>query len=107
MSRHLGPDSRFLESLFRVGTACGLSDGQLLERFVAARDDTAESAFESLVLRHGPMVFDVRMMILGDTHDAQDAFQATFLILATRARSIMRGASVGSWLHGVALRVAR
>ena len=101
------PISRFLETLFSAGTACGLSDAQLLERFVARHDETAEAAFESLVLRHGPMVFDIGLKILGNTHDAQDAFQATFLILATRARSIMRQGSVGSWLHGVALRVAR
>ena len=107
MGGRLGTDSRFLEMLFSAGTACGLSDAQLLERFVAGEGETAEAAFESLVLRHGPMVFDVSLKILGNTHDAQDAFQATFLILATRARSIMRQGSVASWLHGVALRVAR
>ena len=107
MSGRLGTDSRFLETLFSAGTACGLTDAQLLERFVARHDETAEAAFETLVLRHGSMVFDISLKILGNTHDAQDAFQATFLILATRASSIMRHGSVASWLHGVALRVAR
>ena len=107
MSGRMGTDSRFLETLFSAGTTCGLSDAQLVERFVARHDETAESAFESLVLRHGPMVFDIGLKILGNRHDAQDAFQAAFLILATKARLIMRQSSVGSWLHGVALRVAR
>ncbi len=107
MSGRLGTDSRFLETLFSAGTACGLTDAQLLERFVSGHDETKEAAFEGLVLRHGSMVFDICKKILDNTHDAQDAFQATFLILATRARSIMRRGSVGNWLHGVALRVAR
>jgi DNA-directed RNA polymerase specialized sigma24 family protein len=100
-------DVRSLETLFKVGTHCGLSDAELLERFLSSTDEAAEFAFEGLVVRHGPMVFDVCLKILGDAHDTQDAFQATFLILATRARSIMKQRSVGSWLHGVALRVAR
>jgi RNA polymerase sigma factor (sigma-70 family) len=99
---------RFLETLLGAGTTCALSDAQLLERFVARRDDdTAEAAFEALVLRHGPMVYDVSLKVLGNAHDAQDAFQAAFLILAARAPSITRLGSVGCWLHGVALRVAR
>ena len=107
MSRRFGTDVRYLETLFSAGTTCGLSDAQLLARFVSRHDAAAESAFESLVLRHGPMVFDICLKNLGSMHDAQDAFQATFLILATRASSIMRQGSVASWLHGVALRVAR
>ena len=77
-----------------MGTVCGLPDAQLLERFVTRHDETAEAAFETLVLRHGSMVFDISLKILDNTHDAQDAFQATFLILATRARSIMCGAGL-------------
>ena len=107
MSGRLGSDSRFLETLFRAGSACGLTDAQLLERFVIHHDETAEAAFETLVLRHGSMVFNIGLKILGNTHDAQDAFQATFLILATRASSIMRRGSVASWTHAVALRVPR
>ncbi len=98
---------RSLGLLFGEGTQCGLADAELLDRFLTGSDDAAAQAFEGLVLRHGPMVFDVCNTVLTNPHDAQDAFQATFLILATRARSIRRQQSVGSWLHGVALRVAR
>ena len=107
MSARSESDIRSLEILFKVGTHCGLSDAELLERFLCSHGEAAEFAFEGLVMRHGPVVFDVCLKILGDAHDAQDAFQATFLILATRARSIMKQRSVGCWLHGVALRVAR
>ncbi len=98
---------RSLGLLFTEGTHCGLADAELLERFLAGPDEAAAHAFEGLVLRHGPMVLEVCTKVLGNAHDAQDAFQATFLVLATRARSIRRRRSVGSWLHGVALRVAR
>ncbi len=92
-----------IETLFRTGTAGGLTDGQLLERFVQHRD---EAAFAALVDRHAAMVLRVCRQVLGDDHDAQDASQATFLVLACRAGSIGRRESVGCWLHGVALRVA-
>jgi RNA polymerase sigma factor (sigma-70 family) len=96
--------------LFEAGTAAGLSDHELVGRFAARRgadDEAAEAAFAALVSRHGPMVLHVCRAVLGDRHEAEDAFQATFLVLASRARSIRSGDSVGSWLHGVALRVAR
>jgi RNA polymerase sigma factor (sigma-70 family) len=99
--------ARSLGLLFDQGTHCGLADSELLDRFLSRTDEGAAHAFEGLVLRHGPMVLDVCTRVLGDPHDAQDAFQATFLVLATRARSIRRHRSVGSWLPGVALRVAR
>jgi RNA polymerase sigma factor (sigma-70 family) len=89
------------------GRAAGLSDGQLLARFIACRDELAEIAFAALVRRHGPMVLRVCRQILGEWHTAEDAFQATFLILARRARSIRRPELLGNWLHGVALRTAR
>jgi hypothetical protein len=76
-----------IETLFRTGTAGGLTDGQLLERFVQRRD---EAAFAVLVDRHGAMVLRVCRQVLGDEHDAQDASQATFLVLARRAGSITR-----------------
>jgi RNA polymerase sigma factor (sigma-70 family) len=95
-----------METLFQAGTASGQSDGQLLERFVQRRDETAEAAFAALVDRHGAMVLRVCRQVLGDEHDAQDASQATFLVLARRAGSIGRRESVASWLHGVAMRVA-
>jgi polysaccharide biosynthesis/export protein len=97
---------RDIQTLFDTGTASGLSDRQLLERFATRRDASAEAAFEALVLRHGPMVLRVCRNALGDATDAQDAFQATFLILVRRCGSIRRLESVGSWLYGVACRVA-
>jgi len=101
--------SFYLSAVFRSGTFAGLSDGELLERFASRRgegDETSELAFAALVARHGAMVLRVCRAVLTDRHEAEDAFQATFLVLATRAASIRRGGSVGSWLHGVALRVA-
>ena len=81
---------RSLGLLFEQGTHCGLTDAELLERFLSRPDDAAAHAFEGLVLRHGPMVFEVCNKVLDNPHDAQDAFQATFLVLATR-----RGRSIG------------
>jgi RNA polymerase sigma factor (sigma-70 family) len=82
----------------------GLSDRQLLQRFARQHD---EAAFNLLVQRHGAMVLGVCRRLLRDSHDAEDAFQATFLVLARRAGSIGWSDSVGSWLHAVACRVAR
>jgi RNA polymerase sigma factor (sigma-70 family) len=107
MGVQAGSVVRSLGLLFVGGTHCGLADAELLDRFVTLRGDDAAHAFEGLVMRHGPMVLDLCRRTLGDPHEAQDAFQATFLVLATRARTIRRRKSVGSWLHGVALRVAR
>jgi RNA polymerase sigma factor (sigma-70 family) len=95
-----------LRVLFHLGTVGALTDGQLLEWFAARGEDGAEAAFEALVERHGPMVLRVCRRMLGNPHDAEDAFQATFLVLARQARSIRRRDSVASWLHGVAARVA-
>jgi RNA polymerase sigma factor (sigma-70 family) len=92
--------------LFEGGTVAGLSDCELLQRFATRRGDPAESAFAALVARHGPMVLRVGRSVLRDEHDADDAFQATFLVLARKADSLRVDDSVGPWLHGVALRVA-
>jgi HlyD family secretion protein len=92
-----------LRTLFNVGVVGDLSDGHLLDLFVTRQD---EAAFAALIERHGPMVLRVCRQVLGDSHDAQDAAQAVFIALARKARSIRTSASVASWLHGVAVRVA-
>jgi RNA polymerase sigma factor (sigma-70 family) len=97
---------RQVRRLFNIGAIGTLSDGQLLDRFVARRDEAAEAAFEELVSRHGPMVLRVCRSVLHDAHDAEDAFQAVFLVLANRAGSIDRTRPVAGWLFGVARRVA-
>src|SRR5262245_48074824 len=80
------------------------SDRQLLARFSGCRDEAAEAAFAVLVRRHGPMVLRVCVQVLGERHIAEDAFQATFLILARKAGTIDRPELLGHWLYGVALR---
>jgi len=92
--------------LFNFGAVGSMSDEQLLARFVSRRDQGAEAAFEELVIRHGRMVFQVCRNVLHNAHDADDAFQAVFLVLANRAGSIRQNRSVASWLFGVAQRVA-
>jgi RNA polymerase sigma factor (sigma-70 family) len=98
---------RQLERLFRVGAAGGLTDAQLLEQFVAGDADVAEAAFEAIVGRHGPMVLRVCRTVLHDVHAADDAFQATFLVLARKARTLGRRQLLCNWLYGVATRTAR
>ena len=104
--RRQAADFRDIRALFHVGTTGDLTDQQLLEQFVSGDREAAEMAFKALVVRHGPMVLRVCRMVLRDLHEAEDAFQATFLVLARRAGSIRKRGSAASWLHGVARRVA-
>ena len=98
---------RQIGALFDGGSVAGLSDRQLLCRFIARRDAAGEAAFAALVARHGPMVLHVCRQLLRDHQHAEDAFQAVFLVLARRARSVREPDLLGPWLYGVALRTAR
>ena len=100
------PMSRLIRSLHKLTQspeADRLRDDQLLERFVANRD---QAAFELLLWRHGPMVLGVCRRVLPAAHDAEDAFQATWLTFVKKAGSIVNRAALGSWLYQVAHRVA-
>jgi RNA polymerase sigma factor (sigma-70 family) len=83
--------------------ADGATDGNLLGAFIDRRDP---AAFAELVRRHGPMVLGVCSRVLGNVHDAEDAFQATFLVLARKAGSVSPRNGVGNWLYGVAHQTA-
>ena len=95
-----------LRDLLEGGAAGGLGDGELLGRFAGRDGQASESAFAALVDRHGPMVLRACRAILGDPHRAEDAFQATFLLLSRRAGSLWVRDSLAPWLHAVACRVA-
>ncbi|WP_422927965.1 RNA polymerase sigma factor [Singulisphaera sp. PoT] len=97
---------REIDTLFRVGVDEGAADRSLVEGFLRGTGLEAEEAFARLVERHAPMVWRTCRQILGNAHDADDAFQATFLVLARKAGTIRDAGSVAGWLHGVAGRVA-
>ncbi|HLN28145.1 MAG TPA: RNA polymerase sigma factor [Gemmataceae bacterium] len=92
-----------LDHLWQSSQLVGLTDGQLLKSFIVERD---ELAFSALVRRHGPMVFGVCRRILRNTHDTEDAFQATFLVLVQKASSVVNRQAIASWLYTVAFRSA-
>src|SRR5262245_16779735 len=94
---------RFLRERVATEEVRALPDREVLRGFAAGRD---EAAFEELACRHGPLVFGVCRRLLGNLHDAEDAFQATFLVLSRKAGSLRRQESVASWLFGVAERLS-
>src|SRR6266849_1060167 len=94
---------RHLRRVALVRDGAGLTDGQLLEHFIARRN---EVAFEALVRRHGSMVLGVCRRVLGNHHDADDAFQATFLVLVRKAAAIVPREMLANWLYGVANQTA-
>jgi RNA polymerase sigma factor (sigma-70 family) len=96
-----------LRGLWALGAVGAWTDGQLVERFLTGDAEAADCAFAELVRRHGPMVLRVGRPYLGQSADADDAFQATFLVLIRRARALVVRESVGPWLHQLAVRVAR
>ncbi len=97
---------RQIGTLFDAGPSGLLADSELLDRFLSREGGDAEAAFGALVDRHGPMVLGVCRRVLRDPDDAQDAFQATFLVLARKAGRIGRPERLASWLYGVASRTA-
>ncbi len=108
ISASAGDVGRQLGRLFGAGSAVGLTDGELIQRFANRQDESAEAAFETILARHGAMVLSVCRQVLGDLHAAEDAFQATFLVLVRRAGSlrVREPGSLGPWLYGVAYRIA-
>ncbi|WP_422928887.1 sigma-70 family RNA polymerase sigma factor [Singulisphaera sp. PoT] len=99
----MGTALRDLRDLFGDGTTVGLGDARLLARYADAGD---ESAFAALVARHGPMVLATCRAVLKHDHDVDDAFQATFMVLARKARSVRDADALGGWLHRVAYRAS-
>ena len=99
----IGSSLKHLRDLFGGGTAVGFTDTELLARYSEKRDGPA---FEALVARHGPMVAATCRAVLRNDHDVEDAFQATFLVLARKSGSVSAGECLGGWLHRVACRAA-
>ena len=97
----------FARALFSVGVMGDLGDPELLACFQNDRGARGQEAFRILVERHGPMVLGLCRSLIPDPHEAEDAFQATFLVLVRKCRSIWIRDSLGPWLYGVAGRVAR
>ena len=94
-----------IQKLFDWGAMGAWTDSQLVERFLAGREES-EAAFRVLIQRHGPMVLGICRRILGDEHAAEDAFQATFLTLVKKARGLRDRGLLTAWLYGVATRVS-
>jgi RNA polymerase sigma factor (sigma-70 family) len=103
MATQMSKVIQHLRSALPLRPGADLTDGQLLERFVSRRET---AALEALVRRHGPMVWGVCRRILSNHHDAEDALQATFLVLIRKAASVRPNSMVGNWLYGVARQTA-
>src|SRR5262245_19035022 len=99
----IGPLRAMLSRLNAAFSCSGLSDDDLLQRFIRTRDD---AAFSAIVRRHGPMVLGVCRRVLAHAQDAEDAFQATFLVISLKAASLAHPKLLGNWLYGVAYRAA-
>jgi DNA-directed RNA polymerase specialized sigma24 family protein len=99
----LGAVVRHIRKLAAIEKNSGETDGALLRAFLRSND---QQSFEAIVWRHGPMVLRVCRRMLGNLHDAEDALQATFLVLARKSPCIRKRESLASWLHGVAYRMA-
>ena len=95
-----------VHTLFNWGTMATSKDGHLVARFLSGQDDS-EAAFRALIHRHGPMVMGICRRVLGDEHAAEDAFQATFLVLVKKAGGLRDTDLLANWLYGVALRVSK
>jgi RNA polymerase sigma factor (sigma-70 family) len=106
MKGAMGAAIRQLDLLLQAGSMAGMSDAELLDRVVSREPGSSSAAFEALVRRHGPMVLATCRGVLRHEHDAEDAFQTTFLVLTRRAGSLRSGDCLGPWLHRVALRAS-
>jgi RNA polymerase sigma factor (sigma-70 family) len=102
-STPLSPVLRYIRKIVDLPASAQVTDSQLLDRFVRHRN---EAAFSALVERHGPMVMGICRRLLCNSHDAEDAFQATFLVLVRRAEDIGDPDLLANWLYGVAYRTA-
>src|SRR5271166_5701341 len=103
VNTQLGAVVRHIRRLRMLEAGGAGTDGELIAAFSTRND---QAAFAGLVERYGPLVLGVCRRVLHHEHDAEDAFQATFLVLARKAGSIRKRESLGSWLHGVAYRIA-
>src|SRR5262245_41234333 len=99
-----GPISKIVDHLHRIAEPFNpATDAELLERFIACGD---AASFSALMTRHGPMVLGVCRRVVGNLHDADDAFQVVFFVLARKAADVTPREMVGNWLYGVAYRTA-